>query len=109
MISFQNDLSFFICAPVPNFVFSSLLKLSGFSSMPFITVEIFLTLPLICFDIIILADSLSNSFIISIKEFSSYRFDTNTNNAIQAEKTYGYRMILMSVLAYLINWPVNRP
>jgi hypothetical protein len=41
--------------PVPNFVFSSLFKYSGFSSMPVITVEIFLNLPLICFDIIIRA------------------------------------------------------
>src|SRR5215469_8614766 len=56
--------------PVPNFVFSSLLKLSGFSSMPVITVEFFLNLPLVCFGIIIRAASLSNSFIISLKEFS---------------------------------------
>ena len=57
--------------------------------MPVITVEIFLNLPLICFDIIIRAASLSNSFIISLKEFSLYWFDNKTDDAIQAEKTYG--------------------
>jgi len=66
--------------------------------MPVITVEIFLYLPLISFDIIILTDSLSSSFIISLKEFSLYLFDTNTNDAIQAEKTYGYRDIIYAVL-----------
>jgi hypothetical protein len=75
--------------PVPNFVFSLLLILSGFSCMLVITVQIFLYLPLISFDIIILADSFSNSFIISLKEFSLYWFDNNTYDAIQAETTYG--------------------
>jgi hypothetical protein len=62
--------------------------------MPPIIVEVFLYLPLISFEITILADSLSNSPNISLIESCLYCFDANIHITIPVEKTYGYSIQL---------------